>query len=136
MRVIKRKERETVSEMRNGVGSRSYAPPGNHRYFFSLSSGYSCNICLCIHSHQPNTRTPHSHHAYTNKPTTILRSLDRVFREIIGSNHGPVGDEAHRIPFVAPRERQQNLFRDEPGERRECDCRESNSRRLQAHRLC
>jgi hypothetical protein len=60
-------------------------------FFWHLSSGYSCSICSCTYSHQPYTRTPHSHHAYTNNPITILRS-HCVLREITGSIHGPIDD--------------------------------------------
>jgi len=74
-------------------------------FFLRLSSMYRCSICSCTNSRQPHTRTPHSHYAYTNKPTTILRSLDHVLCEITGSNHGPIGDGARRIPFVALRMR-------------------------------
>ena len=49
-------------------------------------------------SHQPYTRTPHSHHTYTNKPTTTLRS-NRVLREITGSIQDSVGDGRVAIPL-------------------------------------
>ena len=37
---------------------------------------------------------------YTSKPTTILRSLNRVRCEITGSNYKPVDDRARRITPV------------------------------------
>lgn len=55
-------------------------------FFWRLSSGYSCSICSCTNTHQPYTRTPPSHHMYTNNHTT-LRSVDCILGEITGTIH-------------------------------------------------
>ena len=88
-------------------------PPASPLYYDIFFASHLGTAVVSAHV-QTHTNPTHAHHAYTNKPTTILRSLDRILCEITGSNHKPVGDETRRIPFVAPRERQQNLFRDEP----------------------
>jgi len=68
-------------------------------FFWHLSSGYSCSICSYTHTRTPYTRTPHSHHTCTIRPTTTHRYEDRVLLEITGNLQGFVCDGRVAVPL-------------------------------------
>jgi hypothetical protein len=80
------------------VGSTSIYSHWYH-HFLSLSSVYSCSICVCTKTRSHYARTPHTHYTYITRPITIRRSKDNVLLKITRTIYGSIGDGCVAIPF-------------------------------------